>query len=167
MRGLLFIFVLLLPALAGADVYKWFGPDGRIHYSDRRVSGAERIGIQVDRNIPAQTNKLRAGGEGADPGLYNAFEIVEPESTETLRDADGKLGLALLIDPPLSAEHRLQILLDGQPLPGDVAGTQILLQGLSYGSHRVQALIRDDLEEIVASSSLVHFHMRKPLPESP
>lgn len=167
MRALLFIVALLLPALVGAGVYKWIGPDGQIHYSDRPVSGAERVGIQVDRRASAPMTQPPGADEGADPGPYSAFEIVNPEPNRTLRDTEGKLELGLLIDPPLSAAHHLQILLDGQPVAGDTRGTQILLQGLPFGSHRVQAHIRDDLEELVASSPLVYFHLRKPLPKSP
>ena len=62
---------------------------------------------------------------------------------------------------------RVERIAADQLVPGDVGGTQILLKGLPYGSHRVQARIRDDLDEVVASSPPVHFHLRKPLPESP
>lgn len=167
MRALLLIPTLLLPAAVGAGVYKWTGPDGQIQYSDRRASGSERVAIQDDRTSRVPTSQPSVSGEGADPGYYNALEIVEPEPGQTIRDADGKVGLALLIDPPLSADHRLQILLDGQLVRGDMRETQILLQGLPYGSHRVQIQIRDDSDEIVASSPPIHFHLRKPLPESP
>ena len=159
--------LLLLPMLADAGVYKWIGTDSQIHYSDRPVSGAERVGIEVDR-IP-QPSETRAPGQeqAAELGPYNAFEILRPEQNQTFRKAEGDVELSLLVDPSVSSGYRLEILLNGNLLPGVASGGQIVLQGLPFGSHSLQARIRDDFDDIVAITPVVDFHLRKPLPETP
>lgn len=159
--------LLLLPLLADAGVYKWIGPDGQIHYSDRRVSGAERVGVKAHR--PPSPTEAAADDQvqDADAGLYENFEILSPEQNQTLRNAEGKVELSLLIEPALSSDHKIELILNANPVPGEAGGSQILLQGLSFGSHQVQARILDQYDEVVALTPVVDFHLRKPVPESP
>jgi hypothetical protein len=166
MRASAAIPILLLPFFVDAGVYKWRGTDGQIQYSDRPVTGAERVGIAFDRYAPASGSGDTAEETDADPGPYSAFEIAAPEPNQTIRDAEGELQLSLLVNPPLAADHRLQILVDGHPVPGEIQGTQISIKGLSFGSHRLQARIRDLSDVTIASSLSIDFHLRKPLPEN-
>ncbi|MCG6861627.1 MAG: DUF4124 domain-containing protein [Chromatiaceae bacterium] len=165
MRALFSITVLLLPLISAADVYKWESPDGRTHYSDRAVSGAESVGIQVNPSAEPPKSPDQKEESAAASGPYDSFEIVNPLPNQTIRNAEGKVELSLLLDPPLSADHRLQILVNEIPVPGDNNGTQLVLTGITFGSHRVQARIQDNLNNTIASSPIVDFHLRKPLPE--
>jgi len=166
MRALLILAFVFLPVAVLAGAYKWVGSDGTVHYSNHPVSGAEPVKIQVDTSQEVSEGETRAGRSNFDYGPYNRFEIVNPQPNETLRDAEGNVMLGLLIEPPLSEDHRLQILLNDQPLPGEGEGlgSQIQLRGLTFGSHRIQACIRDDLDEIVASTPVIDFHLLKPVP---
>jgi hypothetical protein len=167
MRLSILILALIASLDAWSGVYRWIDPDGQIHYSDRPVSGADRVGIEFHRGTPVPQEAAQSGDPDADPGSYSSFQIVNPEPNQTLRTADGKVELGILIDPPLTAEHRVRILLDGQSVPGETRNTQILLNEVPFGSHRVQAQILDDEGSVAASSPLVDFHLRKPLPEVP
>jgi hypothetical protein len=158
--------LLSLPVLAGADVYKWIGPDGRVHYSDRAVGGAERVTIDENARTDVEDSPAEVNVGGADPGPYTSFEIVNPEAGATFRDPDGQVPVGILLDPQLMSGHEIRMEVDGQTIPGAVAGTQITLQGLGYGSHRLRALIFDEFEVPVSTSPFVDFHLRKPLPES-
>ena len=165
MRILPIIGLFLLPLLAAAGIYKWEGPDGRVQYSDRPVTGADYVGIQVDHGDEAADSRVPEQEPATDLGPYDSFEIVNPEPNQTLRNTLGRVDLGLLVEPPLAEDHRLRIFLDGQLVGGDAQGTQIRLQGLTFGSHRVQARIQDEFDETIASSPIVDFHLRKPLPE--
>lgn len=164
MRLLSLLLLSTLSTLVVAGAYKWTGPDGLVTYSDRPVSGAEMVSVEVDPAIAAPEADVEDGNPG--PGPYSSFELANPEANATLRDPEGKVRISLIVDPPLASDHHLQILLDGEPVPGDVEGTQILLQGLDYGSHQVQARVLDELDAAIAQTTLVSFHLRKPLPES-
>lgn len=165
MRNLLAISFLVLPFAALGGFYKWQGPDGQTYYSDRPVPGAEPLGLKVERTAEAADAQGEDDRPVGDPGPYEDFTILVPEPNQTVRDADGKALVSLLINPALAADSRLEILLDGQPLPGTTREAQIQLHGVSVGSHRIQARILDEANEVVASSPVVDFHMRKPLPE--
>ena len=159
---LILVLVVALPARSG--VYRWVDGDGRVHFSDRPVAGAEEVpGIQ-QRSGPAASDAATDGEPSGDLGTYTAFEIVSPEPNVTLRDAQGQVRVSLLLEPPLAEGHRLQLRLDGQAVSGEARGTQMALDGLPYGSHRLQAEIIDELDVPVAYTTPVDFHLRKPLP---
>jgi hypothetical protein len=159
MRRFLLTLSLLIPALAAGQVFKWVDTDGKIHYSDRPVAGAEAVGVPLQKSPPPQRQPIPGQ---ASPGPYAQFEIVIPSDNATVHDAEGNVQVGLLLDPALMEGHRLQILTDGAPTNGDVPGTQLRISGLPLGSHQLQAQIVDASGTLVASSSVVHFHLRKP-----
>jgi hypothetical protein len=165
MRVPILFLILLLPMIADSGVYKWIGPDGQVQYSDRPAEGAERIaitgGARTNDNVPRHEKDTVT-----ELGPYTAFEILSPENNATIRDADGNVPVGILIEPSLVTGHRLRIEIDGQPVPGGVAGAQILLRGVGVGTHSIRASVIDELEVPVANTPAVVFHLRKPLPES-
>jgi hypothetical protein len=166
MRVLLpLLLVLALPA--SAQVYKSVGPNGRPIYTDRPLPDAQALFVPMHRRDPAPT----ATDPGTPPtergflGAYDAFAIVAPDEGATIRNADGVVGVSLLLDPPLREGHRLSLDVDGVAAAGDLgARTQLQLQGVTVGSHRLMAVIRDESGTVVASTPLVNFHFRAPLP---
>jgi len=165
MRFPIFCLLLLCPLIADSGVYKWIGADGQVQYSDRPAEGAERLPITSGARKKEDVQR-NDGETRAKLGPYNSFEIVNPEKDATIRDPDGNVPVGMVIEPPLKAGHRLRIDLDGQPVQGNVPGPQMLLQGVSIGSHSIRALIIDEQEAPVAETPAVDFHLRKPLPKS-
>ena len=159
MRRFLITVSLLIPSLAAGQVFKWIDTEGKVHYSDRPIAGAEALGLPVQKSPPPQNRPIPGQ---ASPGPYAQFEIVAPTDNVSLSDAEGNVQVGLLIDPALMDGHRLQILTDGAPASGDVPGTQLRISGLPLGSHQLQAQIIDASGTPIASSSIVHFHLRKP-----
>jgi hypothetical protein len=160
MRTLLIFLSLLIPVLATAQVYKWVDASGKVHYSDRPVTGAEPLPVPL-KKVP-QPQGTPAAPIPASPGPYAQFEVLTPEPNATLRDAEGNLTIGLVLEPSLMEGHRLQLLLDGGPVTGDVPGTQLMVKGLPFGSHDLQAQILDAGGTLIAASSTVRFHLRKP-----
>jgi hypothetical protein len=61
--------------------------------------------------------------------------------------------------------HAVELLLDNVPVHVDQStATQLALAGVAYGTHRVQALIRDPQGAIIARTQALTFHLRKPIP---
>ncbi len=160
MRTLLIALSLLTPLLASAQVYKWVDANGKVHYSDRPATGAEPIPVPLRK--PSQPEAASATPIAASPGPYAQFEVLSPENNATLHDAEGKAQIGLVLEPPLMGGHRLQLLLDGRPVTGDAPGTQLMVQGLPFGSHELQAQILDAGGTLIATSSTIRFHLRKP-----
>jgi len=164
MRITLFVFVSLAIQVASAGVYKWTDSAGGVHYSDRPVGGVEVREIAVPTGgRQAEQGLNEENGESA---VYEEVEIVSPEEDQTIRSDSGSVNLGIVIRPPLLEGHRVQILIDGAPISGTTDGAQFSLNGVPYGSHRVQANIVDFSDQPVASSVVVNFHLRKPLPSS-
>ena len=109
MRALLIPLLLLIPILVLGQVYKWTDANGKVHYSDRPVSGAEPLGVPVKKTPPAQQQPAPSQ---ASLGPYTQFEILAPEPNATVRDAEGKVQVGLVLEPALMEGHRLQILVD-------------------------------------------------------
>jgi len=75
------------------------------------------------------------------------------------------VNVSLLLDPPLMAGHRIELMLDGAVIPVESpGGTQLRLEGVSFGSHQAYAQVRDAQGAVVAGSPVVTFHLRKPVP---
>lgn len=160
----LVLFLVLVPASAYAQVYRWVDVEGQTHYSDRPWPGSDRV--QVETEPGADTT----GSEGVESsvlaklGPYTSLEIVAPKANQTLRQDPESLSVSLLVDPPLLPGHRLELLIDGVPITSKgPIGTQLNLSGLSLGSHVAQAQVLD-AAGIVATSVPVNFHLRQPLP---
>jgi len=161
-RIALLITLSFVIQLTSAGVYKWIDSAGQVHYSDRPVSGAE---IQ-EMALPAEGRQRERtrGDQDGESVVYDEIEIVSPEEDQTIRSDGGTVDLGIVIRPPLIEDHRVQILIDGAPISGATDGAQFSLNGVPYGSHSVQAIIIDYKDQPVASSTVVNFHLRKPLP---
>jgi hypothetical protein len=163
MYRLMPLLLTLLPALALAQVYKWTDAQGKAQFSDRPAPGAEAIGLATKKASPPEREKAPSPARGQ-LGPYTQFEIVTPEHNATVRDAQGQVDVGLVLEPTAPEGHRLQILLDGTPIAGEVPGTQMALTGVRVGSHLVQARILDARDKVIAATPVITFHLRKPLP---
>lgn len=158
------LFLALVPGTAlHAEIYRWVDADGQVHFSDRRMQGAERTGIPTAAtrapNPPAATPP--EADEAAFLGPYTAFEIVAPGANETLTQDKSDLAVSLILDPPLLEGHRVEAVLNGVAVPLANAATQFRLSGASFGSHRLQVQIRDADGDLIARTALQSVHLRQ------
>ncbi len=61
MRKLLLCF-LLLPGLAGAEIYRWTDANGQVHFSEKPAAGAEQIEVKpqvVERDDATRQREAR------------------------------------------------------------------------------------------------------------
>ena len=62
MRALL-LSLLLLPALAAAQIYRWTDADGRVHYGQRPPAGAEQVDVRpqvLERDEQTRAREARS-----------------------------------------------------------------------------------------------------------
>jgi hypothetical protein len=62
-KHLFLILGLLAAAAVNAGVYTWTDADGRVHYSDKPVAGAETLDIRTARTDPARIEAERKQAE--------------------------------------------------------------------------------------------------------
>ena len=96
-----------------------------------------------------------ATGLAAAAGL----SIARPGPGETVHDNEGRLSVAVAIEDNavLPRGYAIRLLLDGAPAGPDHPGTQIELQGVPRGQHRLQALIVDEDGRVLTRSPTVDF----------
>ncbi|WP_295435106.1 DUF4124 domain-containing protein [uncultured Thiodictyon sp.] len=158
------VFIFFMSIGASAQVFKWVDADGRTQFSDRREPDSQAIGLKLPKPAAADST-VSPPGAAPKPGPYSAFEILSPETNKTLRQPEDTVAVSLLLDPPLMEGHKIELVLDDVAIPVEKsAGTQLNLQGLNFGSHRAYAQIRDPQGAVIAGTSIVIFHLRKPIP---
>jgi PPE-repeat protein len=156
--------LILLAAGTSAEVYRWVDAEGQTHFSDRPVPGSERVDPRSGTASVGPEPTVPEASLAPMLGPYSGFEIVSPEANQTLRLESGSLPVSLLLDPPLMVGHRLELLVDGVPISiEEPIGTQLTLNGLSFGTHMAVARVLDSIG-VVARSAPVSFHLRRPLP---
>lgn len=57
------LYVLLIPSLAAAEIYRWTDAEGRVHFSERPQAGAEPVQVRpqvVERDAATREREERA-----------------------------------------------------------------------------------------------------------
>ncbi len=156
-------------ASAGVEVYRWVDDEGQVHYSDRPSPGADRVAIDVTppgstpvaggtsprRTPPAAPNQPVATA-------YDSLTIQVPGQDETLWNIAGQLDVAVALQPPLQAGHRVQLLLDGRPVAELEPGTtRTRLSDVYRGQHTLQGTIQDESGATLMQSAPVTFYVQQ------
>ncbi|ESQ13758.1 MAG TPA: DUF4124 domain-containing protein [Chromatiaceae bacterium] len=164
---ILFFSLLVFPFTATAEVYKSVDADGNVIYSDRLIENSVPVDIARDADSsspqPDTPGDLTQGGF---PGPYHAFEIANPQNNATVQNEQREIQLSLLLDPALQDNHRLNVEVNGVKIEGDLGkDTQMRLNGIPLGSHRIQVVVEDENGAVVAATPVINIHVRRPLPD--
>ncbi|CAK0761469.1 hypothetical protein CCP4SC76_3500011 [Gammaproteobacteria bacterium] len=149
----------------GKGLFKWVDQEGRVHFGDQPVKGAQQIEALESLRYSPPPLPPRVDTPSSPPtaqGAYDAFEILFPKPEQTLQSTSGSLTVSLALHPPLQPGHRLEVSLDGSPLQGSLS-TQFTLQGVPRGSHRLEARILDDKDQEISRTGPVTFHVHQPI----
>lgn len=164
MRLLALSLVVPLTADSGT-AYRYTGPDGVTVFSDRPgPSEAEAATIKlpdapVRPNVPVpEPNNQSAEDETV---AYTAFEILAPANGDTIRSSAGKVDVRLRLEPTLLEGGYIELVLDGQLLPGKLKSTNLQLNELPRGAHTLYASVLDAGGGTVQRTKTVRFTMRQ------
>ncbi len=166
------VVLLIMFVFAGgvqADVYKWMGPDGGVHFSDQPQPGAEKITLpefpppQPPRYpVPLAPTPTPETASRPETYKYEGLTIVKPEPGQTVRDNLGNVPVGIAIDPKLNIDedHKIQLLLDGRRYGQPSTSLEQSLQGVSRGQHSVAAQVINEQGQVLIASRPVRFYMR-------
>jgi hypothetical protein len=163
--------LLLVPLGVWGQVYRSVDPDGRTVFSDRPMPNAEQLDLPLgavgDPDTGGAVADSASNPDGGFPGPYEMLEIVAPDNDSRSRDPNGEVPVSLVIAPSLMDGHRLVVEVDGVAAAGDLPNpTQILLQGLRLGTHRIRAVVQDTDAATVAATPMITVHLLRPLPDA-
>jgi len=156
-------------ASGGVEVYRWVDDEGQVHYSDRPSPGADRVAIDVAppgstpvAGAPPPERRPAAARNQSVAAAYDSLTIQAPGQDETLWNIAGQLDVAVALQPPLQAGHRVQLLLDGRPVAElEPGATRTRLSDVYRGQHTLQGAIQDESGATLMQSAPVTFYVQQ------
>lgn len=168
-RGFIFLSLVLAATatLGSAEVYRWTGADGQIHFSDRPRPGAERITITV--NSPASSpapaapaSSQASGRETPEPvARYQSLTITSPAQEQVLWNIEGQLDVAAALQPALQPGHALRFNLDGRTLVAEPGSLRAQFPEVFRGEHSLQVEVVDAQGRTLVASPTTRFFVRQ------
>ena len=159
---------------ARRELWKWTDANGVVHFSDTPGPGATRLKLDfsaapssaaVAASQPGQSEEAQS--DPSAPTTYRSLTITQPESGASFFGADAVVNVAIEIDPELSPQDRVVLLVDGKPVAGGSQGSRFALSNLERGTHTVTAVIQDENGRERIRSSGVEFFIKQPTINSP
>ncbi|EIK96820.1 hypothetical protein PMM47T1_09181 [Pseudomonas sp. M47T1] len=166
MRSCLICLLMLLALPAWAQIYKYTDAEGNTAYSNQPPQGtaAQTVelpplnSVQPQAPVAPMVPVPRQNDENQP--LYRTLQLTDIPTEEALRANNGTFTVGVLIDPRLRQEHRLRLLLDGQPYGPPTNVPRLQLVSLDRGDHSlaVQVLLND---RVVQQSPTVTFTLQR------
>lgn len=149
MRSCLICLLWLLSLPAMAQIYKYTDADGNTAYSNEPPNGKASQAVElpplnsIGSQQRAQPQARQPALEGSVPAAaYDVLQLSDLPTDEALRANNGTFTVSVQIQPRLEPQHRLQLLLDGQPYgqPSNVPRLQLVYIDRGEHSLAVQVL---------------------------
>ena len=158
--------LLAVPAVL-AGTYKWVDENGKVHYSDKPVEGAEEVRLP---NLPTYDSPEvslpdPAGTESEDPAdstfSYGTFSFISPQQEQVFWNIGLKLPVQLRLQPPLRRGDRVKVFLNGELKAGPSQSLGFTLDGVHRGTWTIRAVVEDANGNTVANAGPVKFFVRQ------
>jgi hypothetical protein len=165
-------FLLCCVALSAsaAEIWRWRDASGAVHYSDKPMPGAERVGLSIPDPASPDTAAAAPMEEyqpseppppRPQPFAYAACVISSPAPDETFRGVQ-PVDIRLRIDPDLQPGHTVRVLYDGSPVAGwPPESLQHSLPEVFRGSHTLSVRVFDENGRSVCAGPSVTFHLQQ------
>lgn len=154
------LIALLIAPLAVAQVYRVVDEQGRVSFTDSPPPGskAEKLDLQDSNRLPAPSDLPPRREPKASDGIpdYQVAITYPPPDfhvTPGLRD----LNVEINISPSLGSGHRIELIDNGQLVPG-----RTLQNIVVRGTHILQARVVDEEGTVLSESEPVQIHVHRP-----
>jgi len=178
MRRLIAFCLLLATLPVAAQIYQYTDEQGNRVFTDQPPMDVDAQSIQLPNlNTIPETPKTdqhkdsnfqddERTTQSSQP--YRQLQLSGLPEQEAIRANNGNFSVQVAITPKLAPQHRLQLLIDGQPYGTPSATTTLQVTNIDRGEHRiaVQVLAGD---QVVQSSpeqtiSVQRVHRHRPTP---
>jgi len=176
------LVLLLLSAVAMAEVFRWTDESGQQHFSDHRPAQTSEdaelvapelyhsppVGWQGTTSLPATPTRpardasTNASDNQSGTAYYSQLRVQEPANDATFWSAPGEVQVVLGLNPPLRETDRILIYLDGAPQGEGFAETSVSLQNIDRGTHSISAAVIDAAGRVLLQSATHSFHLHRP-----
>jgi hypothetical protein len=159
MRLILTCLLLSLALPAAAQIYKYTDANGNTVFTNQPPQGVAAQPVElpptntVEMQIP-DTPPSSDSSESMDGPPYRTLQLTGLPSNGALRENDGTFSVGVELEPRLASNHRLRLLLDGQPYgqPSNVPRLQLL--NIARGEHSLAVEVLSGDEPIQQSDSV-------------
>lgn len=148
---------LALPATA--QIYKYTDAQGNTVFSDQAPQGvaSEQVTLPAVNTVqpPPMPTLEATGGEPAATGqAYSTLRLLGlPADDGALRANNGTFSVNVELRPALRANHRLRLVLDGQPHGPATRGSQLQVVNADRGEHQLAVQVLAGEQVIQQSES--------------
>jgi hypothetical protein len=168
------LFVLLWSLPLGAEIYKIRDENGRIIYTDQPPAANqahEKVDLKpINRQAPVQvqpTLRPREQQRQRDEAVNYSVRLTSPADESHVLPAQRDVRVSAAVEPALKPNHRIQFLMDGQPLGEPSTDTSFLIEEIYRGEHKLSAQVLDTRGRILATSPEVTVYVHRPTVNSP
>ncbi len=167
------LIVLLIPAIATAEIYKSLDKDGNIVFTDIQPNEDAKAVELLELNISESPTKKRSSRNlhpqnrgHLKPSVaqkYHSIKVTKPGNDTTIRNNDGSVVVSVDLQPALAHRHgdRLIIEMDGRRInPG--GRSTVSLKDLDRGSHTIVARVETELPQTEPTITTSIFHLKRP-----
>jgi hypothetical protein len=159
--------VIALPVVGGT--YKWVDENGKVHYSDKPVEGAEEVKLPQlptydTSNLPKEARSQDTDKENDDDeqaASYSRFEFISPKQDQIFWNTGGSVPVQLALQPALRSGHQVKVYLDGTLKSGPSQSLGLTLTEMYRGTYSVRAVVVDRNDREIARTSSVTFHVKQ------
>jgi hypothetical protein len=159
-----FVFATVLLAVAlpvTAQIYQYTDDKGNRVYTDQPPLGVDATSIELRavNSLPAPASSQAATSNSPTNDLdsaeqqapYSQLQLTGLPDEEALRANNGTFSVQVEITPKLASQHRLQLVIDGQPHGAASTSTSLQIVNLERGEHQLAVQVLAN-EHIVQSS---------------
>lgn len=168
----LLLFLSTSLSYAQTKVYYWVDKDGKSHFSDTAIPGAEQITVenknlvstnpvnQVETTKPTLSEVDDLSLEREKVIEYQA-EIVSPQDNTAIRSNNGTLEVYVKTIPEKESAQRFQLFLDAQPLGSPQISPTIRAFNVDRGTHQIQVQLLDETGKTLAKTQTITVHLQR------
>jgi hypothetical protein len=171
MRLILTALLLAAALPASAQIYKYTDANGKTVFTTQpptnvgatpgELPPTNTVGTQAPAAAPATT-----GTQDQSARAYSILALSNLPNDEALRVNNGTVQVDVVVQPALSPDHVLQLLLDGQPYGSPARDTSITMQNLDRGEHTLAVQVLQG-SRVIQASSPVSFTLQRISTNSP
>ncbi|MDZ7685198.1 MAG: DUF4124 domain-containing protein [Gammaproteobacteria bacterium] len=142
-------------------IYRSTDEHGNAVFSDQNTPDAAEVHVEETATMPsdALNAEYRAvfgddddGEEGEDTGFtsYASLAITAPPNDQPIRANNGNVRIAFNIQPAALGEHRIELMMDGNPIREVTGSGSVVLEHMDRGTHQASLRVthRDSGEVI-------------------
>ena len=174
-RLALIVGLFAASSAAFGQIYRTVDANGNVVFTDiapvDRSAGPAPQTVTVEPintyDPPPQAAPPNAPVTSSAPVYYSELAVISPMEDATIRDNAGNVQIEVVITPNLRSDHRLLLVLDGEPTEVQAENGVFELSNVDRGTHTAGARAVDRQGNVLIESSPTTFNlMRVAVPEA-